>query len=311
MKVFPLTDAPILPTVPWLFFQPEHLATQTPDVIYSFILTCKDSKSILAAFHCCAGLDGWISPPCAPFGGILPLQTCRKSDLIFFLHCIRKWISERQGEKITIKTAPSCYDPANHNLCHHSYLSAGFYPNHTYSSHYIPIGDLPFERFIEPSERRRLFKGKKMGFKTKKETGRISTELGCLLLRCYAEHGYQLSLPLDRLTALTHAFPEQLVIFSSWNADTPVALLIAIQVSHEVLYTFLSTYLREYRTFSPAIVLFQAAHDYAQQQSMRILDLGVSMDHHGNEKPSLIRFKKNIGGIACEKVVYETMDKLL
>ncbi len=136
---------------------------------------------------------------------------------------------------------------------------------------------------------------------------RFRPELSCLLLRCYAEHGYPLSLPPERLTALIHSFPKQLLIFSSWDAGTPIALLIAIQVSDEVLYTFLSTYRKEYKTFSPAVALFEAAYGYCRQQSMRILDLGVSMDHHGNEKPSLMRFKKNIGGIACEKIIYETI----
>lgn len=311
VKVFPLADAPLPPTAPWLFSRPEHLAIQTPDVIYSFILTYKDSGCILAVFHCCSGPDGWISPPCAPFGGIVPLQNCRESDLVFLLHCVRNWISEKQGQKLTIKTAPSSYDPISHELCHNSYLGAGFYPNHTYSSHYIPIGDLTFEQVIEPSERRRLFKGRKMGFKIDKETGRLSPELSLLLLKCYAEHDYRLSLPIERLMVLIHQFPEQLVVFSSWNTGTPIALLIAIQVNSEILYTFLSTYLKEYKIYSPALALFQAAHDHCRQQSMRILDLGVSMDHHGHEKPSLIRFKENIGGIACEKNTYGTIGQLL
>ena len=45
-------------------------------------------------------------------------------------------------------------------------------------------------------------------------------------------------------------------------------------------------------------------YEYCQEEKVKILDLGISLDHLGKEKPSLIRFKKNIGGIPSEKITY-------
>lgn len=307
VEVFPMPDAPFPSTIPWLFFRREQLAVQTSDLIYSFILTSKESGDILALFHCLPGPHDWISPPLAPFGGIIPVAYCRTDQLTFLLACVRKWITCKGGNTLTIKTAPSCYDPLTHELCHNSYLAAGFLPNHTYSNAYIPILDQGFERIIEPSERRRLSKGKKSGLLVTMNHGVFDKPTEDFLHRCYHVHGYQLPVPPDQLARLPGIFPENYLTFTNRFEGEPVAVAVMVRVSDRILYHFMSGYLPEYRAFSPSVMLFEAAFEYCSSEKVAILDLGICIDHFGNPKPSLSRFKANIGGLECEKIVYKSL----
>ena len=300
-----MPEAPFPTTVPWLFFRKEQLAVQTSDLIYSFILTSKESGDILSLFHCIPNFHDWISPPFAPFGGIIPVAHCRGDQLIFLLKCIREWIICHGGKALTIKTAPSCYDPIAHQLCHHSYLAAGFLPNHTYSNAYIPIGEEGFDRIIEPSERRRLSNGKKRGLMVTMKKGVFDKTTEDLLCRCYHLHGYQLPVTPDQLSRLPGACPENYLVFTNGLEDEPVAVAVMVRVSDRILYHFMSGYLPEYRALSPSVMLFEAAFEYCRSNDIALLDLGICIDHFGNPKPSLSRFKANIGGLECEKIVYK------
>lgn len=300
-----MQQAPFPATVPWLFFRKEQLALQSAELIYSFILTSKVSGTVLALFNCVPGPHGWISPPLAPFGGIVPIGCCRVEQLAFLLACVREWVVRMGGSTMTIKTALSCYSPRTHKICHHSYLAAGFFPNHTYSNHYIPIADHGFNRIIEPAERRRLSKGKNSGLMVTMHRGIFDEPTEDFLHRCYEARGYQLPVSPDQLARLISAFPENYLFFTNRFEGETVAMAVMVRISDDILYHFMSGYLTEYRSLSPAIMLFEAAFDYCRKEKITTLDLGISIDHLGNPKPSLSRFKSRIGGWECEKIIYK------
>jgi len=302
-----MQEAPFPTTIPWLFFRREQLAIQTSDLIYSFILTSKESGHILAVFHCLPGSQEWASPPLAPFGGIMPTAPCRECQLIFLLACIREWVSQMGGNKLTIKTAPSCYHPLIHEICHRSYLAAGFSPNHTYSNHYIPITSQRFEQIIEPAERRRLAKGKNSELSIRLEVGVCDQAAETMLHACDRAHGRQLRLRPGEMARIINTAPENYLTLTARLYDQPVAVALMVRVSETVLYHFLSGFLPEYRAFSPSLLLFGTAYEFCKDNGIQILDLGMSLDHFGHKKTSLASFKSRIGGQECHKIIYEAI----
>lgn len=162
-------------------------------------------------------------------------------------------------------------------------------------------------QIIEPPERRRLSKGKKSGLLVTLDQGIFRPELAHLLSHCFAQHHYQLSVSAERLADLARHLAADMLVFSAWQGAAPKAVLIAVKVSDKILYTFVSAYLEELRSLSPSLLLFEAAYDYCRDNGIDILDLGISLDHHGNRKPSLARFKKNIGGRECVKIIYKAL----
>lgn len=305
VDVFPMQEAPFPTTVEWLFFKREQLGVQTSDLIYSFILTSKESGGILAVFHCMPGPHGWVSPPCAPFGGIMPVGHCDEQRLTFLLACVREWVTRQGGSRLSIKTAPSCYNQHAHEICHHSYLSAGFLPNHSYSNHYIPIGAKAFDRIIEPAERRRLAKGKRNGLSVRMRAGAYDVQTVTTLIQCYEAYGHQLPVTTEQMERIVQCTPENYLFLTTWLEGRPVAAALMVHVSDTVLYHFLSGFLPEYSSMSPSLMLFEAAYQFSRDKGVQILDLGISLDHHGNEKPALAGFKKRIGGIECPKIIYK------
>lgn len=222
-----------------------------------------------------------------------------------FLSCILKWLRGAGAKKLIVKTAPLCYYPDVQHICHESYLEAGFLPNHTYSNHYIPIGEGTFYQLIERTEKRRLSKGKTAGFGITTQRGAMSENALDFLRHCYAERGYQLPLSTDRLAEFASIFPDSFVTFKATDRGKLIAVLIAVKVTSAVMYHFMSAYLPEYAAFSPSVLLFEAVYEFCQQEGLSVLDLGISIDNHGNAKPSLSRFKTKIGGLECPKVIYE------
>lgn len=307
VDVFPMQEAPFPTTVPWLFFRKQQLAVQTSDLIYSFILSSKESGHILAVFHCQPGTHGWTSPPLAPFGGIMPVAHCPECRLIFLLSCIREWATRMGGKTLTIKTAPACYHPLTHEICHRSYLAAGFSPNHTYSNHYIPITDQHFDRIIEPAERRRLAKGKNSGLRIDLKTGICDEATETLLHECDRAHGRYRRVAPGQIARIIHAAPESYISMTVRSGPQTIAAALLVRASDHVLYHFLSGFLPEFRTISPSLMLFEAAYQYCRNSGIEILDLGISLDHFGYEKTSLASFKRRIGGRECPKIIYEAM----
>jgi hypothetical protein len=299
-----MQEAPFPTTIPWLFFRREQLAIQTSDLIYSFILTSKESGHILAVFHCLPGAQEWISPPLAPFGGIMQVAHCHENQLVFLLSCIREWVIGMGGKTLTIKTAPSCYAPLSHEISHRSYLAAGFFPNHSYSNHYIPIADQPFDRIIEPTERRRLANGKKDGLYINLEAGLCDESTEAMFQECYRAHGHQLRVAPGEIMRITEASPESYIMLTALHGKQITAAALMVRVSDNVLYHFLSGFLPEFRSVSPSLMLFEAAYQFCLDNGIQILDLGISLDHLGQEKTSLASFKSRIGGIECHKIVY-------
>ncbi|MCF2488241.1 hypothetical protein L0659_08700 [Dyadobacter sp. CY347] len=80
---------------------------------------------------------------------------------------------------------------------------------------------------------------------------------------------------------------------------------MTVRVNDQILYNFLSGDLPEYRVYSPVVMLMDCVYQYCQREKIRMLDLGISLDENGVYKPSLGRFKRNIGGQECLKMTYE------
>lgn len=305
VQVFSLSEAPCISTVPWLFFRHDQIATQTPDVIYSFILTSKAVGGILAVFHCTVNQPACISPPCAPFGGLLPLGSCNVRQLTFLLSCIRWWAKSRGARSVTVKTAPSCYDFELHQTCHRAYLAARFFPVSVHSNHYITIEKRDFSQIIERPEQRRLAKGKSAGIRVQISKGAGDAAALHLLQKCYHARCYRMSISAEQWTRCAQHDPSCYLIMVAALAEEPVAAGIFVRVGEGVLYHFASGYLPAFGALSPSLHLFEAAYRHCQNERMALLDLGISVDHDGKHKPSLSRFKSRIGGLTCEKIVYE------
>lgn len=125
------------------------------------------------------------------------------------------------------------------------------------------------------------------------------------LQHCRAEMGYSLSITSLQLQELFVTFPEEIIVFTVKDREKIIALNVTVRVNQAILYHFLSSSLHSYAQYSPSVMLTEKIYIFCQNEEVAILDLGISLDHHGNEKSGLIRFKENIGGKKSYKSTYE------
>jgi hypothetical protein len=291
---------------PFIYLTAEHLQTQTDENVYFFSMYRKDMAGAIAIFQCIDNQQNeWISPPRAPFGGIQCSADCEAEELLFFISCIADFVIKRQGARLTIKTAPSAYDYSLHQLLDHCFEKSGFSKIETHSNHLISVSSENFTEIIRPAERRRLQKCKLAGFTAKPDDQITLPDAYRFLLHCRNQCGYEVCLTYEQLNLLYTRFPGKIKLFSVFDAEKIIALTITIQVTDTVMYNFLMADLQEYRIFSPVVLLIETVYDYCQQAKITMLDLGISIDENGRHKPSLSRFKKNMGGNECEKITYQ------
>lgn len=137
------------------------------------------------------------------------------------------------------------------------------------------------------------------------KTGTCDISATPTLCRSYAMQGYKLPVTPEGIAHIARCAPDNYLSLVTWNREQPVAAALMVRVSDTVLYHFLSGFLPEFGALSPSLMLFEAAYQFGRDNRVQILDLGISLDHLGYEKPALAGFKKRIGGIGCDKVTYE------
>ncbi|GLU55918.1 hypothetical protein Dfri01_53790 [Dyadobacter frigoris] len=205
-----------------------------------------------------------------------------------------------------IKTAPSCYDDVKTNeLLTSAYELAGYNVTDKFINYHIQISPSPFFENITAAEVRRLAKCKKSGFRAGLYYNPDVKIVFDFIEKSRAAKGYLMSMTFEQLDILINKFPGQCQIFVVTDEGTIIALTVTIVVCKKVLYNFLPADLPAYKSFSPMVYLTETVYNYCQKEEITILDLGISLDHDGIEKPDLLKFKKNLGGKKSLKVTFE------
>ena len=273
--------------------------------LFTLVLYQKKPLKALAFIHIWySPIHGWVSPLALPFGGIISLTSCPKKALLLLLQAVELQVMKHKGKQITITTSPSCYAPDQHEKLKATYLAAQFKYHQIYLNHHIAINPLPFENLLSRTEKSRLRKCEEAQFLVQ-----IISNLSCrtiydFISSCRLQKNYSMPISYKAFEAICLAPSQHITVFGAFENDHLIAISVTARVNSRVLYNYLPAYAQKYAAYSPIVFLMRKIYEYCQEEKVKILDLGISLDHLGKEKPSLIRFKKNIGGIPSEKITY-------
>lgn len=290
----------------FLYQNTNYLNATGHDKKFSFYLFRTGEIASVSCIHFSKNYTGYISPERAPFGGIQCDKKCSADELSFLLRCIENWFSSHTDCIVSIKTPPACYhtDPIN-DLLTSAYDLAGYKMANRFTNYHIPISSLAFFENIIPPEAIRLAKCKNSGFRAGLYDDPNIEIVYNFIKESRAAKGYLMSMTSVQLEILINNFPEYCQIFVVKDGGKIIALSVTILVCKGILYNFLPADLPDYKSFSPMVQLTEAIYNYCQRKKIAILDLGISLDNNGNEKPGLLRFKKNLGGKVSFKITYE------
>lgn len=299
------SDIPAFYQPGFFFNESEHLRQQRNGLFH--ILTALNQTTQQAEARCAFFIDSnkAVSPGAAPFGSIEFAETLPDRVLDKLLISITDAVRSAGAPTLRLVNYPHCYAPEQANRLTVKLVEQGFQLIETDQNFFLSVTSNVFESTIAPSERRRLHKCQKAGFRFEQWESPNIAEVVAFLRETRQQLGYPLTLSPERLADLLQTFPNQFGVFVVNDGANLAALTVAVRVRHDILYNFLPASHTDYRTFSPMVMLTDGLFTYCQQQQIRLLDLGISLDHNREPKPTLMRFKRNLGAQSSPKMVFE------
>ncbi|MCU0339027.1 MAG: GNAT family N-acetyltransferase [Spirosomaceae bacterium] len=291
----------------WLFNTPEHVAQQSASTVLSFVLTdALTATELLGVLHLFLENDTTArSPFRAPFGSFDVAEGVSHEALQWWLTEIETYCRRLNVNRITIKHFPECYAPSRAVFVKRGLSRSGFEVTQSFENQYIEIQSASFESQLHPSERRRLRKCLNAGFRFEQCLSPDVSEVYHFIAQNRQSLGYRISFSQDDLQRWLTLFPDHFYVFWVIDGTRIASLTLAVRAGERVLYNFCPANSPDYRSYSPAVLLTAGLYDYCQHNQITVLDLGISLDNNGIAKPSLIRFKRNLGAKSCLKMVFE------
>ncbi|MBD2753129.1 GNAT family N-acetyltransferase [Spirosoma validum] len=291
---------------PGFFFnETEHLQQQSTQPFY--LLTAVNQRSQQAEARCAFFLDNnvAVSPKAAPFGSIEFAENLPESVLDTFLQTIIEAAQSVFATTLRVVNYPYCYAPQQMKQLLAKLSTLGFQVVETNQTFYLPVTTEIFTDNLIPAERRRLRKCAEAGLNFQYWSSPNVANIVNFLQETRQQQGYELTICPDKLANLLQTFPNQFLVFMVNDGPRLAALSVAVRVREDILYSFLPASHSNYRTFSPMVMLTYGLYTYCQQQGIRLLDLGTSLDENNQPKHSLMRFKRNLGAQESPKFVFE------
>ncbi|WP_373515985.1 GNAT family N-acetyltransferase [Persicitalea sp.] len=289
----------------YLYNTTQHLATQRHSHPFSMELRRVHTKQTVALLRADHDDEEAVSLPHAPFGGLEFAEEVPHEVLCYLISTIEDYCRTQQLSKMTVRLPPASYDSKGFAVQEKVYEDQGYSVVNSLINHHIPVDDTPFIDRIHPSERKRLRKCQRAGFEAEKWDNPDPSKVFSFLAESRKRQGYALSLDLEQLQSLLAQLPDKAKVFVVKDGEEIISLTVAIRVNQRILYNFCPADNLDYRAFSPTVLLNKALYEYAQNEGVELIDLGVSLDHLGNEKASLICFKENLGGHPSAKLTYQ------
>jgi hypothetical protein len=308
----------------FLFNQWRHLRQQRPGQM-PWLVQAVNRQTGLSEARCAiwsasdeAAGGPVVSPAAAPFGSVEFAPTLPDAVLAEFVDVLLETVQKLNTNKFIIRHYPAIYAPDQTARLRSVLAEKGVQEVANYENSHLAVTDAPFADGLAPAARRRLRQAHQAGLRWVEWPQNRLDEAIAFIVQSRARQDYPLTLPPDRLRHLfsvSDAFRimavvdttivDTTVVDDSTSANTVIAsLAVTVQVSPAVLYYFLPVDNLDYRHLSPAILLTEGLYNFCQQNAVRLLDLGVSLNDDRTEKPSLLRFKRGLGAQASAKLVF-------
>jgi len=302
-----------IPWTAWLFNTPEYAHYQAKNYkTYTFVLTDLAQTQALSFFHLFVSKLPQVSPSIATsparasFGSFEMQAQLPFQKLDYFISKIIQFVKSQGIDGLQIKQFPDCYAPAAAQLMADALGQNGFEVVFQAQNQHLDVSNLPFEAHLHPSEKRRLRKCLRAGFGFEEwPNPDLPTAFG-FIEQNRRDLGYPMTFDFATMAEWFALFPDNYRVFCVKDQHQIAALTLAVRLGSGVLYNFCPADRLQYRSYSPTVLLNAGLYHYCQQNQLGILDLGVSTDTNGQQKASLVRFKRNLGAQTSQKVVFKS-----
>ncbi|WP_177225917.1 GNAT family N-acetyltransferase [Arsenicibacter rosenii] len=289
----------------FLYNDDRHLRIQGNQVFHHFCIIDQQTGQPVARCTFFQQSSRWYSPFSAPFGSLECTILLPGQVLDALIERIESEMRTLAIDAVSVKQPPDCYAPEQTTLFMERLLKKGFRITSAPVVYYLPVTSDDLRTRMAAQEVRRLQKSERAGFTFRQLTELQPDQVIAYWQQRRAEQRYPLTIAPEQLRLLLTEMPDRFPVFVVESDGEWAAMSVCVRVSASILYHFLPVDTGRYRSVSPMVMLIHGLYQYCQQQGIRLLDLGVSLDDHRQPKPGLIRFKRNMGGLPSPKLSFE------
>lgn len=244
------------------------------------------------------------SPHKLPFGGVELSEELSQMDLLEFLSQVEKLLLEDGVKSIRTHQAPNAY--ADQSLISECLIDLGYEIIQNRVFHTISVNETSLFERMHKMEHRKIKKCIDGGA-VFKEVKRDKKKVFQWINR-FRELDYKPpSMSWVDLENTNSLNPKMYRVFAVYMDDYMLAATVVVMVNHETIYHFMpasDVEFQHYRKYSPMVFLVNNLYKWCQDNSIKVLDLGTSYVDM-KLKTSLVEFKENIGGKACEALSWQ------
>jgi hypothetical protein len=285
------------PLVPDILVHERAFQSYQAECSYTFYLLNQENESVEGLFTFFVVNNVATTAVKAPFG-FVEMLFFDKWSFAYIVTKVELFFKELGIKTLSIRSLPDFYQSAKISIAKECLLLANFYCLENLCNYYIPVDGNDFESKIAPSQLGRMNRSLNAGFHTKCLGHEQLEAVYRFILECRAERNYGGLVSLMDLQRITAMFPDRYFLFVVLDKDESIAAAnISVKMSDDILYTWYSHHLFCFNSFSPVILLHKYIYDFCMGRNIKFIDLSVAKEGDGNEKISLQKFKKRIGGI--------------
>lgn len=285
----------------YLFNTERHRLTQAKDGWKSFYWLDEKKKRVKASFHVHIENGVAKSPYRATFGGI-DVGSLPYSAINDFIRIIIEELQKIEIHSIEIVLPPANLDQINQTLLFQSLLDNGFSLVKSVIHIIIPVSAKPYAAILNRTKRKLFAKSSEYQFNIHDRTD-LKDVYNCILAS-RIEKGYELSLTLSELGDIVKQIPDDFLLFSVSENFKLIAAAVALRISESTLYIFYAGHLNDYDKHGSLIKLYEGIYNYCLRSDISNIDLGSS-EEQNRTKPSLIEFKRQIGGFPSLRCTFK------
>lgn len=285
---------------PYLFNREEYRLLQSATNWISFYILNEHDFLIEGHLHFYVKKDLAQSSVQSPFGGIEFSNTVDNKTVFHFIEFVFGKLKDSGVKNLSIVNPPHGYNSSRQALIETFMLNLGLAVSTSEVGSLIQINEKPFSEILHPRKKRKLMQTIQAGLVFKLLDKNSLDDIYHFIATHRREKNYHLSISLEHLRKSVDKLDDVYRFFGVFDGDNLIAASVAVVVSKNILYHFISDHVRKIRDAKPVLLLMNGIYDYCSQNNIELLDLGTSAkESQPNFK--LIKFKSEIGGQPTHK----------
>lgn len=287
----------------YLYNIPEYVNLWDDFKNSTFLIVHSKKPKIAASISFQIKGNSAVSMATAPFGSISLFDEVDFDILSDFLNYIETQLRSRGVQNIKIKHYPGIYHPLSNEKVISTIALSGFRTSSIDINQIIEITSQSFESIIHPMELRNLNKAKKEGIIFTEHPNTEAKIVFNSIDTFRRARDIPVNIELNSLMKLIDLFPLNYKFFSASMNNEMVAATICVKVNNSILYNFLPAHHSSFNMYSPLVFLIENIYQYASDNRIKHMDLGVS-SLNNNPQKGLIRFKERLGSKSLSKLTF-------